>query len=344
MSTLTKILTYPLLVAAALAATSCHHKDLCYMHPHTTRLQVVYDWSRAPEASPAGMCAYFYSRDTQGAYERFDFPGAKGGEIELAAGGYQLITYNNDTEAVQFSSTNDFSGHVAFTRQGDILEPMYGNGVTSSLTSSDGERVVITPDALYGCSSTGIEVSAYGVDYTITHNHGSRGGDAEVTADSAGNQTITLYPHDMLCHYSFEVRHVKNVGHVSRVSAALSGMAGMMNLSTEELDRECVTLPVGARPNPADSTITGAFLTFGHNADNTQPHKMSFYVVMDDGSKYSFKDQPNLDVTDQVDNAPDRRHVHIIIDGLDLPQTISGGSGYNPAVEDWGVVEEDLNL
>lgn len=324
---------------ALIALSGCHHKDLCYMHPHVTKLRVVYDWSEAPEANPAGMRAFFYSVDEPGRYHTFDFPGAKGGEIELPAGEYVLVTYNNDTEAVRFSSTNSFDNHYAQTRTGDILEPMYGNGVTSTATTDNGERVVICPDQLWGCSVTQITITQHGVTYIHEHS-GTR---AETYTDN-GDQIITLYPHDMLCHYTYEVRNVKNANHISQISAALSGMSPGMNLSTETLDAEHVTLPFEANANATANTITGSFLTFGHNPDNTASHRMSFYVVMDDGSKYTIKAPSNLDVTDQVDNAPDRRHVHIIIDGLDLPDTNDTGTGFNPWVDDWGVIEEDLDI
>ena len=60
--------------------------------------------------------------------------------------------------------------------------------------------------------------------------------------------------------------------------------------------------------------------------------------------KYCYKDSERLDVTDQVHSAPDKRHVHIIIDGLDLPEPIENGSGFDPSVDDWEVVETDIIL
>lgn len=334
-----KTLLHTLIAIVAMVLSSCDHKDLCYVHPHNTKLNVVYDWSIAPDASPAGMCVFFYSVDEPGRYHRFDFPNITGGEIELPAGKYTLITYNNDTEAVQFSGTQSFETHKAFTRTGDLLEPMYGNGVTSSARTNNNERVVITPDGLWGCTATEVNITEHGVSYI----HESSGSRAD-TYDNNGDQTITLQPHDMLCHYSYEVRNVKNAKHISRISGALSGMSGAMTFSGERLDTESITLPVAAHVNGDANTVTGQFLTFGHNENNTAPHKMSFYVEMGDGSKYSFTDAPNLDVTQQVNSAPDRRNVHIIIDGLDLPTPIENGNGYKPSVDDWGVINEDIKI
>ena len=136
---------------------------------------------------------------------------------------------------------------------------------------------------------------------------------------------------------------VKNIAHLSQMSGTISGMAGTLSFSTEEIGTEPVTLPFGAQSD-GQSTITGQFYTFGHHTDNPDPHRMAFYAVMDNGAKYCFKAGDRLDVTEQVHNAPDFRHVHIIIDGLDLPEPIEGGSGYDPAVDDWVVIEEEIIL
>lgn len=326
-----------LLVAVA-ALSSCNHKDLCYEHIHTSKLRVVYDWSDAPEANPRGMCVFFYSLDEPGTWYRFDFANTHGGEIELPQGHYRLITYNNDTEAVRFSATNDFGLHKAYTREGDLLEPMYGNGVTSSAQTDNGERVVITPDGLWGCHATDIEVADHSVSY-IHESWFSRA--EEVNSD---DQTILLYPHDMLCHYDYEVRNVENAEHINRISAAISGMAGAMSVSDESLPSETVTLPLSASAHSDSKKITGKFLTFGNNSASAVPHKMTFYVVMDDGSKYVVKDAANLDVSSQVDGAPDPRHVHIVIDNLKLPGPVPSDDGFIPTIDDWGEQHEELQI
>lgn len=336
-----KKIYYVLAMLSAILLASCHHKDLWVIETERTKVRVAYDWSDAPEANPAGMCVYFYSV-SDGTYYRFDFRGMEGGEVELPAGTYLVLTYNNDTEVVQFANKNDFESHYAFTRAGDLLEPLYGNGVTSSATTDDGERVVVTPDNLWGCSATEIVVNPRVTQSEISL--WTRAGAGAVTTDSLGNQTVTLRPHDMLCHYSYEVRNVKNIAHISKVSGALSGMAPTLTLSTENLGSERVTLPVPGAAHTSSGKITGEFLTFGHNASTTAPNKMSFYVVMDDGSKYVVKGSENLVVTDQVRNAPNPRRVHIIIDGLNLPDPQDDNAGFDPAVQDWGEINEDIKI
>ena len=39
----------------AFLLSSCEHKELCYGHTHTAKVNVVFDWKKAPDASPESM-------------------------------------------------------------------------------------------------------------------------------------------------------------------------------------------------------------------------------------------------------------------------------------------------
>lgn len=299
---------------------SCTHKELCLSHPHAKNVRVVFDWDAAPEASPAGMCVFFYPEEG-GPARRFDFRGTGGGVINLKVGRYKVLCYNNDTESTQFYGMDAFDTHNAFTRLGNVLEPMYGNAAQYSAPrakGTDDEPVRICPDMLWGDDIVGVELT-----------------------DTDEEQVVTLYPEELLCTYTYEVRGVTNLKHMTRMSGTLSGMAGEMIIAGGMLGNECVTIPFESYRDGADKVV-GAFYTFGHHTDNVEPHLMVFYVVMDDGAKYSFKDTPELDVTSQVHAAPDRRHVHIVIEGLQLPQPIENGHGFRPSVDDWDEVEQEI--
>ena len=99
-----------------------------------------------------------------------------------------------------------------------------------------------------------------------------------------------------------------------------------------------------------ETTIEGEFHTFGHydmetdvtradDAAETVPHKLVLYAWLKDGSKYYY----TFDVTDQVDEAPEKRRVHIVIDGLTLPEPITGGD-MEVGVDDWIVVNEEIEM
>ena len=321
-------------------AVSCRHKELCLIHPHECSVYLDFDWTGAPEADPAGMCAFFYPAEG-GEPRRYDLKGTSGGQISIKAGRYMVLCYNNDTEGVLFNGRNDFCCHEAFTREGNIFESIYGNGYApppQKGNDSEEERVVICPDMMWGSIAVEVEISESGVRYICSTTKG------EHARFESKEFRITLYPTELTCIYTYEIRNVRNLKHASQMCATLSGMSGGINLSTQRLFSESITLPLESSFDKI-STIKGSFITFGHHEENPDPHRMLLYVWMDDGQKLLYgSDIDRFDVTDQIHNAPDKRRVHIVIDGLDLPQPIENGHGFNPSVDDWDVVEGDIMM
>lgn len=322
--------------------SSCEHKELCYHHPHTVTVRVEFDWKDAADASPKGMCVYFYPTEG-GSGQRFDFNNRIGGDIQIPVGRYYVLCFNNDTEIVQFYNSDSFDTHGVYTREGNVLEPIFGNSVNyvPRASGTEDERVLISPDMMWGCTLLDVDITDERICYTyFSKDDREHSFDIKEISDE---MVITLYPHELICTYTYEVRNVKNLKHVVQMSGSLSGMSGRLTFSTEEIGEECITVPFEAESDGI-SMVTGKFYTFGHHLDNVTPHNMVFYAIMDDGVKYCFKDFDNLNVTRQVHEAPDYRHVHIVIDGLELPQPIENGHGYKPDVDDWEVVEEDIIL
>lgn len=328
----------------ALVGISCNHKDLCYHHPHIVKLRLEFDWRDAPEANPAGMSVYFYPMEgTDAPTRRIDFLGKKGGDIDIQVGHYRVIAYNNDTEVSQFGDTHSYDTHHIFTRNGDLFEAIPGVAAGTGAPrpkGTEGENVVVVPDEVYGCYAMDVEVTETGVSYKcfpLDEKENWYGKDPIVT-----EHVITLYPHDYLCVYTYEIRNVKGLDGVTQMCATLSGMSPKLLLGDETLHKECVTLPFGAEADEDGTTITGRFLTFGHHDENAEPHMMGLYVWMKDGSRYFYgAEGGKFDVTDQVHSAPDRRRVHIIIDGLELPTPFDEGS-MDPGFDDWLEIDTDI--
>lgn len=333
--------SFMLYIATGILVTvffSCEHKELCYHHPHTTTIKVEFDWLDAPDATPAGMCVFFYPMEGEEAsMRRFDFQSKTGGSIDIQVGKYRIICYNNDTEAVLLSGTESFYTHEAFTREGSLFESVYGSsaGAAASLQEdSVNERVVISPDMLWGCTALDVEITETGISYTSIPDNVST-----VTTD----RVITLYPHELICTYTYEIRHVNGLKYVSQMCGSLSGMAPSLLFSDESLGQERITIPFEAEAD-GDSTIVGQFLTFGNHEENTGPHRMKLYVWMNDGSKYYYgSNSERFNVTEQILSASDKRHVHIVIDSLDLPQPIVDDN-IDASVDDWHEIDEDIHL
>lgn len=327
-------------LALLLLPVSCHHKDFCLKHPHIVTLRVEFNWQNAPDANPLGMCVWFYPQEG-GEPRRFDFRGTQGGNIELTVGKYHVMTYNNDTEAILFGNTGSFGKHQAYTREGNLFEPVLGSSAGApSSAGTEEEKVVITPDMLWGCTSLDVEITDEGMSYTcIPFKENQTPQKVE-----SKEYVITLYPDDLMCLYSYEIRKVENLEMATQMCASLSGMAGGVTLATEELYNKSVTLPLEARINRDSSKITGRFYTFGHHPQNADPHKMLLYVWMQGGEKYYFGEgSDRFNVTDQIHSAPNKRRVHIIIDGLELPKAM-GGDDWKVSVDDWEVIYEDIPM
>lgn len=352
MNKLRPIIAGLLSVIITLMLASCEHKELCYHHDHRITLRLAFDWRDAPEAQPKGMVVWFYpTGDTGGEALRIDLAGTEGGEIKVPPGKYNVITYNNDTELVRIGGSDAFLTHHAFTREGSLLEPAQGSRDESSddaMPRPGGtaeQRVAVSPDQLWGCNALEVEVTEQGVSYLcfpLEEKDNWYGLPPIVT-----EHVITLYPHDQICHYSYEVRNVKNLGAVEKMAAVLTGMSPELYFHDESLSPESVSIPLPAY-KADETTIRGEFLTFGHDADNEAPHRFGLYVWLRNGTSLFYgKDGDNLDVTSQVHAAPDPRRVHFIIDGLDIATDNSDDkseTGWNATFDDWNEINQDINI
>lgn len=329
----------------AAAFCSCNHKELCYQHPHTASIRVEFDWRDAAEADPEGMCVFFFPNQGEEApMRRFDFKGKDGGLIDIQVGKYQVLCFNNDTETVLFRGTEGFDTYEAFTRDCDLFEIVYGSAARSGVpraAEAEAERVILSPDMMWGCVARDVEITDDGISLISVPESGKQ----ERTGNPASGpeRVITLFPHSQVCTYTYEIRNVKGLEHVSQMCGSITGMAPSMLLHDESLGTECVTIPFGASAD-GQSSIIGKFLTFGHNEDNSGQHRMMLYVWMDNGEKYSYgAEGERFNVTGQIHSAPDKRNVHIIIDGLEFPQPFGGGD-LDTKVDDWREIDEDIHF
>ncbi|MCM1491592.1 MAG: DUF5119 domain-containing protein [Muribaculum sp.] len=318
----------PVLLALPFILTSCEHKELCMHHTHAITIRVQYDWRYAPDASPRGMTVYFYNEDS-GTPIVYNFNNTEGGYVSLPTGNYRILSYNNDTELTLFDRHNYFDEHLAYTRYGHVLEPVTGPQTPEPVGDED---VVVCPDDIWTCSAIDVSITEDGISYICQpweEGMEDFGQKVETT-----EQLIVLYPHDILCHYSYEVRNVDGLDRVEQLSGALTGMSPSVQLSDEALHTTPVTLPFEGHMDLQGSCITGEFLTFGHHDSNLKEHRMLLYVWMKSGKKYLIGREGNaFNVTRQVDDAPNRRRVHIIIDRLKIPDDDQPGSGDNSGQE-----------
>lgn len=321
-----KSLSVNIIFIILILTNSCSHKEFCYDHDHRVSLRIKFDWRDAPEASPAGMVVWFYpdemARVSNISSERFDFSNTEGGVIKLPPGRYHVITYNNDIEFTRFYDAHSLETHYLTTREGSLFETAIGsreyqNDNPIRPDGTNEQRVFISPDEIWGYTVFNIDVEEDG--------------------------EITLFPHELFCRYSYEIRNVKNLESVVNMSALLTGMSHTLCLYNESLGDESVTIPLPAY-KADETTIRGEFLTFGHHADNRDPHKFGLCLWTRSGETLFYgKDDENFDVTNQIHSAPNPRKVHFIIDGLEL-NPIRGEGEWGASFEDWNEINSDIVL
>ena len=328
-----------LVAVVALGFASCEHKDLCYHHPHTVKIIVNFDWAFAPDADPTGMCLYFYPQDG-GKPRRFDLS-KTGGEISINVGKYNVIAYNNDTDSIKYTA-GGFYEHKLYTRECNIFEPV-GKSVRADVIprpkGTEEEPVRLSPDIMWGCSAREIEITDVGTSFEHEVIDSSMKG-PQLVIDSKDEYVFTFYPEEIICTYTYEIHNLNNLKYTGEMCGIISSMSGEFYPATGALGTDYVTVPFESRRRLSDNVIYGRFYTFGQHPDFDDRHYLMLYIWYSDQYIYPFL----WEVTDQVHDAPDQRHVHIILDatGMELPDPIINGSGFIPSVDDFVPVYDNI--
>lgn len=294
-----------------LAVTSgCRHKDLYVVEGQTMLVDVVFDWRNAPDADPSAMVLRMYNRD-DGSMMRYMFQNKTGGTIKVPYGNYDAICLNGDiNDWAHLRNTDDIETYEVYTSDATELQAI---GVNVASVSRDGEsaaeRMAQTPKTLLTDRQDRIELPV-----TTTR------------------KTITLYPDDKVCHYTVDIYDVENTGnlHDTAVDGVLSGMAEGHLVGQKTSTDAPVSMPF-LLSRSGDDSLHAEFLTFGETAHGQNVHKLTLYIMLTDGSRWS----QTFDVSQQIYDAPDPRHVHIVIRGVKLPDTISHSGGLHPDVNGW---------
>lgn len=307
------IIELTFLLGGIITLSSCHTDALSY--GEDSPVTVSFDWSDAPDARPEGMRVTFHPLDitSRQAVLRYDYPGRGGGQTSLQPGKYVVFTYNNDSDAIGFDSPDDWRNAKARTGDANVTDPMgFTRAGATSFRPVAGEPVRKCPDKMWGASADTLYV-----DY------------------SGKPKFITLKPEPLFCEYDYTITNVKNLDKVKYMSAAISGMSDGVNMYHQENSAIPCTHPIPAQRKDS-TTITGRFTVFGTMPNDSVRHFMELYAVTADGKQYRIHGDPGSawDVTSQVRNAPDPRHVSLKIDNVEIPDS-TVQTGMLPGFEDW---------
>lgn len=319
-NTLSKTVYIALAGMLAPVVTACDHKDMMY-EGQRTEIEVIYDWRNAPDANPASMGAVLFENNLSEPLS-LNFKGREGGLTHVPAGMYNVLGMNNDnTDWAHHRNPENIETLEIYTQEATTTSAYrLPTRAIPRAEGSEDEPIVETPGMLWSDRQ-----------------------DQQMIRPAAGRQVITLYPQEDVCHYTVDVYDIKNPGHMPEgsIDATLSGMAEGFRYGPASATDTKVTLPFAlTKANTTPPSLHGEFLTFGESPVRRNPHKLTIYYVQKDGSrKYAV-----YDVGSQVSDAADRRHVHIVVRGLEFPDTVIRGGGLLPDVNEWEAVNINLPM
>lgn len=306
----------PLLIPC-LAFQSCIFEDLpeCPEDPWR-HIRVEFDTSLCPDADPEGMTVFMYPEDGSKEW-RFDLPATDGGMIDIPAGKYSVLAYNNDLYRTTILNPDSYRLCAFSTPAGNVFD-----GIQSLTRQAipggppDGEQQIRKAPQMMWCGSI-----------------------PQADTDT-GQDTIVIQLRQAVSDISVEVAPVANITAVDRLCAIITGMAGekVCHDLTPGGGKTAIPFSVN-RTSPQSDTIAGRLRAFGRWPDTR--NYLLMYVWLTDGGRFYYK----FDVTDQIVNAPDPLDVKIKLGGITIPATSGGstsGGGLDVGVDGWDYVIIDM--
>ncbi len=301
----------PLWNAALLSLASCEHRQLCFDHSHWTDLTVRFDWSQAPAADPETVVLYLFPREG-GEPRRYEISNPEGSVIRVPSGMFDAVAFSGSMETL-VERGDSYAGFTLTTGMQPLLAPMMRQAPSDPprLGSVEDEPVVGAPGLLWADTREKLYI-----------------------LPGISGQSLTLYPSAATYQCSVTLTNVSNINSSLEVSGTLSTLSGAFSPAAKTPAGDDVTVPFPVDAVDA-STMTGELTVFGHCHAGKRRHILSIYTS--DRHYYYF------DVTSQIHDAPDPRHIHIVIDGITLPDPRE--AGMTPSVEDWeGDVDIKLDM
>jgi len=318
-------------VLLLLAATACQ-KDLVRWPNHLmTHYNVNFDWTDCPSADPSLMMFVAFPTDGNQKVE-YGIKKKTGGEVNLAAGEYKAIAYNDDAGNILANGDlwDDFYLYTPLTTL-DLYSSMFATRSIPRAEGSEEEDIVEEPDMVWTSSKADVP----------------RAGDNE-------SESVTLLMQPAVYVFHFTITNVANLDHVIDLAATISGMSRTMKPSTGLPTENHCTIPVSVSRKD-EKTLFCEVRSFGHcpnhdyslstEQEGDANHHLMVYARLADGSKWYY----DFDVKKEIHNSENivieeegNVEVNIKLDDLPFPRSISEDSGLHPNVENWD--EENIDI
>lgn len=326
--------------------SGCHHKELCYMHPHTAPMKVNVDWSAFEEKEvPTGMTVMVYPHDgSQPVVTKSNTTTHV--LVQLAAGRYNSIVFNqSETEfgTINFRNMEDYR----------TAEVVAIQAPTKWYTTRDqNERIVHEPEWFGTDNYENAEVTpdmlALSTEQYLQNSGTTRG-------TKGGIDLINHKPENIIHTINITV-HIKNIQNLKSARAAMEGIAEGYKLGLGQRSPNQVTHLMeewSMTPDPQDPTqgnIKAQLLCFGlPDGHKATPQENIFnlsLLLADNKTILDYK----FEVGDQFAE-DDTAHLTLHLK-IQLPEPLPDvkpeggqGGGFDATVNDWGEeIEHEVEL
>lgn len=286
-----------------------------------------------------------YNKET-GAIVYADYLETFGGEITPHPGNYHLVLYNINTEATVMynenvyneisASTNDLSTFVQMQLKDFLDKRKVALGGTVSDDSGAGS------DDNSGAGDSGTKAA---VDERIANepDHIFVGTilDFYVPSLLIGEEqdiTVTVDAKSVVETWKVVLTNVDGIQWVSGVHAVASGLVDHTYISTGRDSEQTTSVYFGIGKSEDGKNLSGHFRTFGRNLQSSEKVYLDLFIVDTGGYGHFF----HFDITDKFHN--NEPQVIVLDDYIKIEKPADSGGGFDPTVDDWEDVNNEIEL
>lgn len=337
------------IIVAILLFASCEHKDLCYKHPHTTKVRIDVDWSKFTKYEiPTGMTVMLYPKYSGTAAISHLTNTTSHAIVNLPADRYHTLVFNQ--------STSEF-GSISF-RGLDKKET--AEVVTNEHKSrwysvrNDYEKVATDPEWVGVGNYSNVEVTQQMIDADVAATMNGNG-----VTRSGETVIATVTPLNIVHTVNVKV-HIKGILNLRSARGSLNGMSEGYRLTAMQPLSGKVTHLMEEWTMKRDATdptmgvIEGSFTSFGlpsGHQSTAEENMLTLSMLLVDNKtvmEFTFNvgDKFTRRTTDEDLGQEAEVNLELYLElypDITLPDVApEGGSsgGFDAKVDDWGDEEE----
>lgn len=295
-----------LLAALAPVAAGCINHELCYDHSHRAKVNVVFDWSAAPDAAPESMVVWAFPEDGSDGIRHEIVTARQRSEavIELPPGSYRMVCFNNHEDNRESGSR--FGEFMVTTGEQNLLAPLGRSDQPPRPQQSAAEPVRGAAGTVWShVHETILEIAKEDLAEGVSH-------------------TVTFVPRRVTAVVNVLIDGITNMFEGLQASGIITGVSDAWMPAAGGVSPAAVTVPFALECDPAGSRMRGTLMIFGDAAPHDVAHKLRVYTSLNLYYDY--------DVTTQIHQASDPLNIDIRVSGMLLP---GDGESISPGVKDW---------